>query len=154
MARPGLPDSSSLETYRANARPPWAVAGRNQSKLQEVVRSLPADLREPELIIADAGDAGSLAKMCEHQSPHHDCRPLCPLRRGTPRGVRQKETSYCDITGEPAFVSKSIEQHHEAAKARGIRIVHCCGFDSIPAISGRSIPLRNSRATVSRSMGM
>ena len=69
---------------------PWAVAGRNQSKLQEVVRGLPSDLREPELIIADAGDAGSLAKCVrKHQSPYHDCWPLCPLRRGTPRGVRQ-----------------------------------------------------------------
>ena len=122
---------------------PWAVAGRNQSKLQEVVRALPSDLREPELIIADAGDAGSLAKMCESTKVLiTTVGPYALYGEELLEACVRAETSYCDITGEPAFVSKSIEQHHEAAKARGIRIVHCCGFDSIPADLGTFYTLK------------
>ena len=39
---------------------------------------------------------------------------------------------YVDITGEPGFVAAMIREHHEAAERAGLRIVSCCGFDSIP----------------------
>jgi len=40
---------------------------------------------------------------------------------------------YCDITGEVSFIKKSIDTYHESAKQKGVMIVHCCGFDSIPS---------------------
>ncbi|HHH10822.1 MAG TPA: saccharopine dehydrogenase [Sorangium sp.] len=43
---------------------------------------------------------------------------------------------YCDITGEVHWVRSMIDQHHQAAKTSGARIVHCCGFDSIPSDLG------------------
>jgi short subunit dehydrogenase-like uncharacterized protein len=45
-------------------------------------------------------------------------------------------TSYCDLTGEPNFMRATIDAHHERAKQTGARIVHTCGFDSIPSDLG------------------
>jgi short subunit dehydrogenase-like uncharacterized protein len=42
-------------------------------------------------------------------------------------------TDYADLTGEPMFVRKSIDLHHKQAIDTGARIVHSCGFDSIPS---------------------
>ena len=41
-------------------------------------------------------------------------------------------TDYVDLTGEPEFVDQMYLEHHETALASGARIVHACGFDSIP----------------------
>ena len=41
-------------------------------------------------------------------------------------------TDYCDLTGETQFVRAMIDAHHEEAQRTGARIVHCCGFDSVP----------------------
>src|SRR6185369_9271953 len=41
-------------------------------------------------------------------------------------------TDYCDITGEPEFVDRVWLDHHAEAERSGARLVHCCGFDSIP----------------------
>ena len=41
-------------------------------------------------------------------------------------------TDYVDLTGEPEFVDRMYLAHHDAAVASGARIVHACGFDSIP----------------------
>ena len=45
-------------------------------------------------------------------------------------------TAYCDLTGEVPFVRQMIDRHHAAAVASGARIVHCCGFDSVPSDLG------------------
>jgi short subunit dehydrogenase-like uncharacterized protein len=45
-------------------------------------------------------------------------------------------TDYCDLTGEVQWVRRMIERHEAAARASGARIVHCCGFDSIPSDLG------------------
>jgi short subunit dehydrogenase-like uncharacterized protein len=41
-------------------------------------------------------------------------------------------TDYCDLAGEVQWIRKMIDQHHDRARETGARIVHCCGFDSIP----------------------
>ena len=41
-------------------------------------------------------------------------------------------TDYVDLTGEPEFVDRMFLEHHDKAVASGARIVHACGFDSIP----------------------
>jgi len=48
----------------------------------------------------------------------------------------ENKTDYCDLTGEVQWMRKMIDQHHEAAKASGTKIVHTCGFDSIPSDMG------------------
>jgi len=57
---------------------------------------------------------------------------------------------YCDLTGETQFIRATIEAHHDRAKKSGARIVHCCGFDSIPSdlgvhVVGRHFEARGDR---------
>lgn len=45
-------------------------------------------------------------------------------------------THYCDITGETTFVRRMIEKYHDEALEKGVFIVPCCGFDSVPSDLG------------------
>ena len=45
-------------------------------------------------------------------------------------------THYADLTGEVLFMRRTIDAHHETARSSGARIVHTCGFDSIPSDLG------------------
>jgi short subunit dehydrogenase-like uncharacterized protein len=45
-------------------------------------------------------------------------------------------TDYCDLTGEPQWMRAMIDEHQGAAEASGARVVHACGFDSIPSDLG------------------
>ena len=51
-------------------------------------------------------------------------------------------TDYIDSTGEPAFVDMLLERYAARAKERGVRIVPCCGYDSIPADLGALFTVR------------
>ena len=42
-------------------------------------------------------------------------------------------TDYADLTGEAMFIRESIDLYHKQAVDTGARIVHSCGFDSIPS---------------------
>ena len=60
------------------------------------------------------------------------------LRHGMPllAACAQTGTAYADLTGESEFVRRSIAAYHTAAERSGARIVHSCGFDSIPSDLG------------------
>ncbi len=55
-------------------------------------------------------------------------------------------THYGDLTGEVLFVHRSIAANHEVARASGARIVHACGFDSVPSDLGVLLTARAARA--------
>jgi short subunit dehydrogenase-like uncharacterized protein len=55
-------------------------------------------------------------------------------------------THYCDLTGEVLFVHRSIAENSEAARRTGARIVHACGFDSIPSDLGVMLTAEAARA--------
>lgn len=44
----------------------------------------------------------------------------------------EHQAHYCDITGEPQYMRNTMDEFDAAAKAKGVRIVHACGFDSVP----------------------
>jgi short subunit dehydrogenase-like uncharacterized protein len=118
----------------------WALAGRSRAKLQEVqarlARDFPAASR-PGLLIADAADAPALAQVAQQAAVV--CTTVGPYGLyGGPLAAACAEagTGYCDLTGETPFVRESIDRNHAKAEATGARIVHCCGFDSIPSDLG------------------
>jgi short subunit dehydrogenase-like uncharacterized protein len=45
-------------------------------------------------------------------------------------------THYADLTGEVLFIREVVEQWDDVARQTGARIVHSCGFDSIPSDLG------------------
>ncbi|MGF1427575.1 saccharopine dehydrogenase family protein [Kitasatospora sp. LaBMicrA B282] len=114
----------------------WALAGRNPAKLAEVRRALAAEhphLADLPLLTADAADraalhevAGAARVVISTVGPY--------LRYGEPLvgACAAAGTDYVDLTGEPEFVDRMYLLHHERARATGARLVHACGFDSIP----------------------
>ena len=114
----------------------WALAGRNQEKL-EAVRSrlveIDPALASLPLLKADSSDAASLRAVAE--STRVVVTTVGPyLLHGEPlvAACAEAGTDYLDLTGEPEFVDEMFLKHHDQAVETGARIVHAAGFDSIP----------------------
>ena len=114
----------------------WALAGRNQAKLEQVRTELVAidpALADLPLVVADSSDAASLQALAE--STAVVITTVGPyLLHGEPlvAACAEAGTDYVDLTGEPEFVDQMYLDHHDRAVETGARIVHACGFDSIP----------------------
>jgi short subunit dehydrogenase-like uncharacterized protein len=112
----------------------WAIAGRDAAKLERVATEVGADV---ERIIADARDAAALADLA--RSTRVVVSTVGPYARSGSTlvaAVAEAGTDYCDLTGEPQWMRRMIDAHSAAAEASGARIVHACGFDSIPSDMG------------------
>ena len=114
----------------------WALAGRNTAKL-EAVRSRLAAINpacaDLELLHADASDPASMVPVAARTKVV--ITTVGPyLQHGDPlvAACAATGTDYVDLTGEPEFVDLAYLAHHDTAVASGARIVHACGFDSIP----------------------
>lgn len=111
-----------------------ALAGRSHDKLQAVLDGLGDTARSWPLIAADASDPSSLSAMAARtQVVVTTVGPY--LKYGLPlvAACATAGTDYADLTGEAIFVRESIDLHHKQAIDTGARIVHACGFDSIPS---------------------
>lgn len=111
-----------------------ALAGRSQDKLLAVRDTLPAAARSWPLITADASEPSSLNAMAARtQVVVTTVGPY--IKYGLPlvAACAATGTDYADLTGEPMFIRQSIDLHHKQAIDTGARIVHSCGFDSIPS---------------------
>ncbi|MEU4333872.1 saccharopine dehydrogenase NADP-binding domain-containing protein [Micromonospora lupini] len=125
--------------YLARHAPPglrWALAGRNADRLAAVRDRLAAidpTLADLPLLTADVTDAGSLRAVAE--SARVVASTVGPyVHHGEPlvAACARAGTDYLDITGESEFVDLMYVRHHAEATATGARLVHACGFDSIP----------------------
>jgi short subunit dehydrogenase-like uncharacterized protein len=123
------------ETYGVEGDLRWAIAGRNQQKLEAVRNRYLATGQRDHLgmIIADSDDAQSLADMVARTRVI--CTTVGPYAKyGTPlvAACAEAGTHYCDLTGEVQWMARVIPEYEDAARASGARIVHTCGFDSVP----------------------
>lgn len=108
----------------------WAIAGRSREKLEAVARRLSTDVP---LILADVNDPASIRAMAE--STRLVITTVGPyIHYGEPlvAACAAAGTHYVDLTGEPEFVDLMWLRHHEQAERTGAKLVHSCGFDSIP----------------------
>ena len=113
----------------------WAIAGRNLDKLEKV-RSQVADENIP-IFIADSFDEESLLKFVK--KTRVVCSTVGPYSLYGTKLVKlcvENNTNYCDITGEAHWIRTLIDDYHEEAKSKKIKIVNSCGFDSIPSDMG------------------
>jgi short subunit dehydrogenase-like uncharacterized protein len=114
----------------------WALAGRNQGKLEQVrsrLAKIDPSLADLPLLQADTTDEASMRSLAE--STNVVITTVGPyLLHGEPlvAACAAAGTDYVDLTGEPEFVDQMYLEHHDQAVATGARIVHACGFDSIP----------------------
>lgn len=114
----------------------WAIVGRNRAKLEAVAGELAAlggSAPAPELLEADAGDPVSLATVAAAtRVVVTTVGPYALYGGPLVAACAAAGTDYCDLTGEPEFVDRMWIEHHAEAERTGARLVHCCGFDSIP----------------------
>ncbi len=115
----------------------WAIAGRNAEKLARVhkrLQSVNPDVRDQVgMIVADSRTPESLKQMAaQTRVVLTTVGPY--ILHGEPLVAACVEagTDYADLTGEPEFVTRMQDRYGEAAEAGKLRIVNCCGFDSIP----------------------
>ncbi|WNI27964.1 saccharopine dehydrogenase NADP-binding domain-containing protein [Streptomyces sp. ITFR-6] len=114
----------------------WALAGRNRAKLEQLRNHLaaldPACADIP-LLHADADDAGSLRELAE--STHVVATTVGPYiwyGKKLVAACAEAGTDYTDLSGEPEFIDGVYLEHDARARETGARIVHACGFDSVP----------------------
>lgn len=122
---------------RATAAPVrWAIAGRSADKLAQVKAEIAAmdpaaaDIGVMEAQVEDMESLRAMARQARvvltTVGPYD--------QHGEPlvEACVSEGADYVDITGEPQFVQRMIERYDAPARERGLRIVHCCGFDSVP----------------------
>jgi short subunit dehydrogenase-like uncharacterized protein len=112
-----------------------ALAGRNKEKLEGIAIEVGA----PQLptLVGDSFDADSLdAIASKAEVLISTVGPYAKYGAEIVAACARNGTDYCDLTGETHFVRAMIDAHHEEATKTGARIVHCCGYDSIPSDLG------------------
>lgn len=112
-----------------------ALAGRNKVKVDAVAKEIGA----PELpvLTGDSFDEDSLDAMASRaEVVITTVGPYAKYGDALVAACVRNQTDYCDLTGEPNFVRDVIDAHEETASRDGTRIVHCCGYDSIPSDLG------------------
>lgn len=115
----------------------WAAAGRSKSKLKILRASLGEEARGLPLLIADAADQDAMLGLCDQARVIVSTVGPYALH-GEPlvKACAETGTDYCDLTGEPHWIRRMIDRYESTARATGARIVHCCGFDSLPSDLG------------------
>ena len=126
-----------LAAYLAEHAPPEAriaLAGRSRARVEAVRAGLPPAARDWPVLEADSDDPASLAAMAE--STRVLLTTVGPYARyGLPvvEACARAGTDYADLTGEVLFVHDAIDRTDALARETGAKIVHACGYDSIPS---------------------
>lgn len=111
-----------------------ALAGRSASRLGDVRNGLGGRARDWDLIVADVSSADSLDAMAgRSRLVLNAVGPYTKYGLPVVAACAGTGTDYVDLTGEVPFVRHSIDQSHRRAQNTGARIIHSCGFDSIPS---------------------
>jgi short subunit dehydrogenase-like uncharacterized protein len=125
----------------------WAIAGRSKDKLEALRASLGPKAARLPLVVADAADAAALGRMCaETRVVVSTVGPYALYGEPLVKVCAETGTDYCDLTGEVQWIRRMIHAYEKTAKKSGARIVHCCGFDSIPSDLGVHFLQREAKA--------
>ncbi|MGB3771771.1 MAG: saccharopine dehydrogenase NADP-binding domain-containing protein [Rhodococcus sp. (in: high G+C Gram-positive bacteria)] len=126
--------------YLANHAPDGtsiALAGRSRGKLESTRSGLPTRAAGWPLIIADADDEPALSELVARtQVVITTVGPYAKFGRTLAHACAAGGTDYVDLTGEVLFARASADENHDLAHSTGARIVHSCGFDSVPSDIG------------------
>jgi short subunit dehydrogenase-like uncharacterized protein len=110
------------------------LAGRSAERLRAVRDGLGAEAADWPTLLADASEPSTLEAMAARTRVV--ITTVGPYTRyGLPlvAACAAAGTDYADLAGEAMFVRNSIDLHHKQAADTGARIVHACGFDSVPS---------------------
>ena len=111
----------------------WAIAGRSAGKLQALKDDLGATASNLETLVADSADDAALRVLAKQtRVVLTTVGPYALYGSELVAACVEAGTDYCDLAGEVQWIRKMIDTHQERAAQTGARIVHCCGFDSVP----------------------
>jgi short subunit dehydrogenase-like uncharacterized protein len=115
----------------------WAVSGRSAARLHAVVAALEHAVSKPDVLEVDIEDAAALRRVAASTAVILSMAgPFAKV--GTPvlEACVAEGTSYCDITGEVPWVRQQMERLGAEAARKGVTLVSCSGFDSVPSDLG------------------
>ncbi|MFF7532856.1 saccharopine dehydrogenase family protein [Streptomyces bobili] len=120
----------------------WAIAGRDEMKLRRLRDALPGGA-EPGVLRADVSDPASLRALAVHARVlATTVGPYVAYGEELVAACADAGTDYLDLTGEPEFVDLMYVRHDARARETGARLVHACGFDSVPHDLGAYFTVR------------
>jgi short subunit dehydrogenase-like uncharacterized protein len=118
----------------------WAIAGRSAEKLERLRERLGG---APGVLRADVTDPDSVRELARHaRVVATTVGPYITYGEDLVAACADAGTDYLDLTGEPEFVDLMYVRHDARARETGARLVHACGFDSIPHDLGAYFTVR------------
>ena len=127
----------------------WAIAGRSPEKLERLREQLtdspgvPGAASAPGVLHADVSDPQSLRELARHaRVVATTVGPYTTYGEELVAACADAGTDYADLTGEPEFVDLMYVRHDARARETGARLVHACGFDSVPHDLGAYFTVR------------
>ena len=118
----------------------WAIAGRDNKKLEDIkiyLSEIDSESKNLPVIIADSYDRNSLDGITSiSRVVISTVGPYLKYGKLLVESCASNGTDYCDLTGEVPFIRESIDSYDALAKKNNCRIIHSCGFDSVPSDIG------------------
>ena len=118
----------------------WAIAARDKRKLGELKLDLEhrfSDMLDLPVIIVDSYNKNSIDQMTlKARVVISTVGPYLKYGHQLVQSCAENGTHYCDLTGEVPFIRESIERYDKLAKKNKCKIIHSCGFDSLPSDIG------------------
>ena len=115
----------------------WAVAGRSRAKLEQVIANWGPQAASLPLLTADATDESALHSLCtQTRVVVSTVGPYALYGESLVKVCVATGTDYCDLTGEVQWIRRMVDRYETLAQQSGARIIHCCGFDSVPSDMG------------------
>ena len=118
----------------------WAIAGRNEDKIKKVIETLAVkndQIKKINFFIADSFDDKSLDNLSKSAKlVISTVGPYIKYGKNLVSHCAHNGTHYCDLTGEVPFIRELIDAYDKVAKKNECKIIHSCGFDSIPSDLG------------------
>ena len=126
----------------------WAMAGRNQDKLEQLKSNFNLDC---DVLVADGADLQALRSLASQAKVVlSTAGPFARYGSLLVQACVEEGAHYTDITGENHWVRGLIDKHHAEAASKGIRIIPSCGYDSIPSDLGAFYTISQFNKPVSR----
>ena len=140
----GFVGKQTMQYFAQYTRPEevrWAIAGRNQQKLETVKEQIGVDV---DVLVADSSNQSAIdGIISQTRVLLNTAGPFAPYGNAIVDACLRFHTHYVDITGETPWVKNLIEHYHERAALEGTRIIPFCGFDSVPSDLGTYLVVRH-----------